>query len=205
MQTFGNLTVRSQNEQRAAERAAWAAAGVQPRVCIKCSWESDPREASCPKCGVIFAKALPRTTTPPVFTAPVRAEDEFVPLAPEARDDAPYYLGELRVLSMLASLGTLALVAALRPSSGVDALDVVFVLHFAALLTWIGARAFEWGVKHGFIGVIVLFFVTGWIWPLMAKPIAWIARVSSMALPRATSWVPMAVLAVLSLAVAALR
>src|SRR5688500_7553059 len=110
MQTFGNLSVRTQNEQRVQD----AASGIHPRICIKCAWKCHPEEQWCPKCGVVFAKArstneLPRTSTPASFSVP-RREEEFEPL--EAESDAPYFLGELRVLSMLASLGTLALIVA---------------------------------------------------------------------------------------------
>jgi hypothetical protein len=202
MQTFGNLNVRTQNEQRAQERAEWAAAGIQPRTCMKCSWQTHPDEQWCPKCGVVFAKAMARTSTPAPF---VPDHAGFDPIAPETPDDAPYFFGEVRVMSMLASVGTLALVAGARTNSGVDLLDAAFVLQLLAVLMWIGARAYEWGVKNGAVGFIVLFFVTGWIWPLMAKPIAWLARVPASLLPRATGWIPAGVLLALSCAAAIVR
>ena len=97
---------------------------------------------------------------------------------------------ELRVLSIGASLLTLVFVMAARGHAPGDAPPMIFMLmwlELAALVTYVAARAFDWGMRTGWPGVIVLLVVSGCIWPLISKPIPYAAGVVGRALPRATS------------------
>jgi hypothetical protein len=191
---FGNLTIRPVDETPpVAPREMIDVSRV--RACPKCRFNASLDDTACPKCGVIFAKMR--------FDAPRAVEPIHLDVGMEEKTSAY----ELRVLSIVASLTFIALM--LSPNVAKDAnaelIMIAGMFQLGAFLTWVGARAYEWGTKNGAVGIIVLFFTTGWLWPLFAKPVSWIAGLVGVNLPRATGWIVTGIALATSIAVAGAR
>jgi hypothetical protein len=188
---FGNLRIRPVDETPPVVPQETLDISCA-RACPKCSFNASMDDVSCPKCGVIFAKMR--------FDAPRAVEPIHLDVGMEENTSTV----ELRVLSIAAALTFMALVftSTLPTFRHADHIVVAGVFQVLAFIIWFGARAWDWGVSNGALGVVVLFFTTGWLWPLISKPIAWLAALFGVNFPLITGWLAMALAIAASVVVA---